>query len=68
MIDLLPCPFCGGQPDVKHIGNDHSKKRFIEVKCPDCRIQRRDGAIRYGFDWLENIVAEHWNQRVTSED
>jgi hypothetical protein len=48
--ELYECPFCGGEPQVKHIGNDYVKRRTIEVKCTSCRCCRRDGAIRYGFD------------------
>jgi len=64
-IDLLACPFCGADPSVKHIGNNYTKKRAIEIKCHACRIQRTDAALRYGFDWLEKVAAENWNQRVT---
>jgi len=62
-IELDDCPFCGGEPKVMHIGNDHTKKRKIEVSCPKCRIKRIDAAIYHGFDFLEKIAAEHWNQR-----
>lgn len=63
-IEFLPCPFCGGEPKVRHIGNDHTKKRVVEVVCPKCRIKRRDGALIQGFAWLEDIAAKNWNQRV----
>ena len=63
-IDLLPCPFCGGDAEMKHIGNDRSKKRLIEVKCKQCRATRTDGAIHEGFDWVENVVAKNWNART----
>jgi len=60
---LLNCPFCGSEPVVKHIGNEHTKKRSIEIKCSKCRIKRIDGAIRFSFAWLERIAVEAWNQR-----
>lgn len=61
--ELYACPFCGGAPTVKHIGNECVKKRKIEISCSECRCRRVDGAITHGFDWLENIATEHWNQR-----
>ena len=65
-VELLNCPFCGGEPEMLHKGNDYSKKREITVKCTNahCRIQRTDAALRHGFDWLENMAAEGWNKRV----
>lgn len=63
-ITLLNCPFCDTEPEIRYIGNDYTKKRMIEVKCPKCRIKRTDAALRYGFDFLEKIAVEAWNQRV----
>ena len=70
MIELLPCPFCGGKPVVKRIGNDYVKKRTIQIKCSSCRVTRTDATLRQpGFEWLEKIAAESWNQRQpTSSD
>ena len=64
MKDLLPCPFCGGKPEVKYIGNDLTPKRFIEIQCSKCGAKRKDGAIRFGMDWLENTAAQGWNRRL----
>lgn len=66
-VELLSCPFCGGEPEVKHIGNDRSKKRAIEVKCTGCRVKRTDAAIRFDFFWLEKVAAENWNQRPSKQ-
>lgn len=63
-IDLLICPFCGGKPIVKHIGNNFTKSRKVEIKCPDCRIKRVDAALNHDFDWLEKVAIEGWNQRI----
>ena len=63
-IGLLPCPFCGSDPELKHIGNYHTKKRSIMIKCPKCRIQVTNGAIYHAFEWIENISAENWNKRT----
>jgi len=62
-IELSNCPFCGSEPIIKHIGNDYTKTRSIEIKCPKCRIKRIDAALRYDFSWLEKVAAGNWNQR-----
>lgn len=62
--ELLPCPFCGSQPEIKRIGNDFTPKRKITIKCKKCRIERTDSAIRNGMDWLENVAIKQWNERV----
>jgi Restriction alleviation protein Lar len=66
-LDLMPCPFCGGEPAMREIGNDYTKKRAIEVYCLSCRVMRRDGAISHGFDWLRTVAKENWNQRPEQE-
>lgn len=63
MKDLLPCPFCGGKPDVKYIGDASTPERFIEIQCSECGAKRTDGAHHFGLDWLENTAAQGWNRR-----
>ena len=62
----LPCPFCGGQPEIIHFGN-YSRKRLVKIKCKKCRIERTDGALCFGFDWLENVAQKEWNERASAE-
>ncbi len=62
-IILWSCPFCGGKPELQHIGNDYTKKRSIKIKCEQCRCTRTDAALRHNFEWLEKIAAKNWNQR-----
>ena len=62
---LKPCPFCGGEALLTASGNDHTKKRFINIKCQECKVQRTDGAIRHDMEWLCSVAVESWNNRTT---
>jgi len=60
-IELLNCPFCDAEPKVSHIGNEHTKKCMIEIKCPKYRIKRTDAVLRHEFDFLEKA---EWRKRM----
>ena len=62
-IVLFDCPFCGGRPELIHIGNEYTKSRKIEIKCGGCRVKRVNAARIHGFKWLEDVSAKQWNQR-----
>lgn len=62
---LLNCPFCGSEPKVKRIGNEHTKRRSIEVKCSGslCRASQVNAAIHHDFKWLQDVSIKAWNNR-----
>ena len=64
MNELKPCPFCGGEPTVTYIGNEHTKIRFIKIQCSGCRFERTDSALKFGFEWLDGIASAAWNRRI----
>jgi hypothetical protein len=67
-VKLKVCPFCGGKPDFRYVGNNYTRTRKITVECTSCRIQRTDAAITHGFNWLEEVAERRWNQRLSDVD
>ncbi|WP_165424212.1 Lar family restriction alleviation protein [Pseudoxanthomonas winnipegensis] len=66
-VELKPCPFCGGKPILHEAGNDYTKSRRVVIKCPSCRAQRADSALRHSMEWLIGVATEHWNRRKQQE-
>lgn len=67
--DFLPCPFCGNPPLVIYKGNDHTAKKSVTVKCPKCRVERTDAALRGRENhwlWLRETALKNWNARFQS--
>lgn len=64
MRKLKQCPFCGEMPEKIFIGNEYTKRRSIEIKCPKCRIKRVDSAIIHSHEWLDAVATQSWNQRT----
>lgn len=62
-VDLKPCPFCGGIPEVRQFANP---KNWYYIECVDCRC-RTDGYKhnRVAGTDEENIKAnvDIWNRR-----
>jgi Lar family restriction alleviation protein len=62
--ELLPCPFCGGQPLLTTHGNEYTKNRGTEIKCSDCIVIRKTYAIKHSLGWTIDTAIEAWNRRV----
>jgi len=56
---LLPCPFCGGEPEIKRTG-----KFRLKIRCKKCFMGLEQATLRLGLDWLKNQLFESWNNRV----
>lgn len=59
MKDLLPCPFCGAQAELKQTG-----KLKIRVRCTKCLIGIQQKVLRFSIEWLEDKMIEAWNTRA----
>jgi hypothetical protein len=60
---LLPCPFCGGEPEFITIGNYHTKSRKAQIECTKCHVRRTTGTIRNDLEWCGRKAIEAWNAR-----
>jgi hypothetical protein len=61
---LLACPFCGQAPNITQIGNAHTRKRGIKIKCPTLGcVEFRTCVIRHSLEWAEQKAREKWNGR-----
>lgn len=61
---MLPCPFCGNDPEILFIGNNYTKSRKVTIKCKKCRVQRTDAALRFDHEWVARNAIEQWNERT----
>lgn len=63
---LLDCPFCGSEPKMTFIGNNHTKSRKVKIKCKNafCRIETTTGSIRNDAEWTAKTSIEVWNRRI----
>ena len=68
MDKLKPCPFCGSEAaEPVFIGNDHTKKRTVTIKCkaPGCTKGVTVGALRFSHKWCHEEAVKKWNTRAT---
>ena len=61
--ELLDCPFCGARPEYVCIGNESTRNRGVEIKCPMCLCKRATMTTLKGYDWVLNTAKERWNMR-----
>lgn len=61
---MLPCPFCGGDPQLTFIGNNYTKSRKVEIECMKCRVKMVNSGIRIGSEQLAKMSIEAWNKRI----
>lgn len=63
VFTLLGCPFCGGEPAITFIGNNHTKSRKVKIWCDNCNAEMTMGVIKFGIQWLINKIMNCWNNR-----
>ena len=59
-IELKPCPFCGGQAELRVKMNEG-----VTVQCSKCDVQTRSWVdFGHGTNAVRTVV-EAWNRRIT---
>lgn len=59
MSELKPCPFCGGEAELRHIA--HGKTAYVVCTKCGCKTQNTPAKCEYSAD---DIVATAWNRRA----
>jgi len=67
-MNIKDCPCCGSIAIIIEIGNNHTKKRSVEIKCTNsmCRLKMINKAIKNDIEWLIITSVESWNKRVNN--
>jgi Lar family restriction alleviation protein len=65
-LELLPCPFCGGEAEIVQIGNEATPKRGYEVRCLTwgCATKKRAMVIRQPMTKAREFALAIWNTRA----
>jgi hypothetical protein len=58
-VELLPCPFCGGEAELKQKGQNE-----ITIKCKSCLVSRTQQVLQRSIEWLRRGMIEDWNTRA----
>jgi len=61
--EMLPCPFCNGEPKLTFIGSDYTKRRKVQIRCNGCRITLVNAGINTGSEKLAKWSIDDWNKR-----
>ena len=60
MAELKPCPFCGGEAELRH---EHSATGFSYIKCVKCHLS--SPMFPRSYDKASDEVATNfWNRRA----
>lgn len=62
--ELKPCPFCGGEAEMRNIGNEYTKTRGTKVWCSKCQVAKTVKAIRNTLAWTESHAIAAWDTRT----
>lgn len=66
MIELKPCPFCGGEAEYIERGNQYIGIKETVVKCKKCHTKQVHKwlKMKFEFERIEQLTIEAWNRRV----
>lgn len=58
-IKLKPCPFCGGEAELKQ-----DCRNGYKLKCKNCLVAFKQKVLRQPMEWLEEKMIQSWNNRI----
>jgi hypothetical protein len=64
---MKDCPFCGGVPKIKFVGNNRTPSRSVEIQCTGCRVKRKDASINHSQEWVAKACIDYWNNRANEK-
>lgn len=76
-IELKPCPFCGGEAELRDSPNSRSEEgmSFYEVRCKKCGVHVTGESfnfwiVKYNREKPQDQLSavERWNKRAYEED
>ena len=69
MVEIEPCPFCGGKAHISHEPDYDGFGRFLFVKCGKCRARTGDTFVSNGGECPQTYqeVRDVWNARAQSQ-
>ena len=74
MIELKPCPFCGGKAKLRKQNRtivEHQTQRNCYVYCTECDGRGKrylEGNTQEDHIIARQLAVESWNRRAESED
>lgn len=67
MVELNPCPFCGGKATTSH-GVAVSTNRFFFVSCENCGCRTKNFFEWHYGEQFEKMAVKAWNKRAERGD
>lgn len=61
--ELLPCPFCGGEAEIKQIA-----RNGLRIKCRSCVVGKTQKVIKHSLEWLREKMITDWNTRTPKSE
>jgi len=58
-LELKPCPFCGGETELKQIS-----RNGLQIRCKRCLVGLKQKVLHQSLEWLALKMAETWNKRI----
>ena len=65
MTELKPCPFCGGEAELK-INSFHGSYKTVYVICKSCKTRTNNYGASIDYCAIDRAI-ELWNRRASND-